>query len=89
MAALFRWDLFLADVSTAFLQGLSFEELSRLTGQRVRSVSFTPPPDSWPHFKRSDGKPCHVGMAKTHQLKLLKAGYGLNDAPRLWRLRLD
>ena len=28
-------------------------------------------------------------MGLTHQLRLVKAAYGLNDAPRLWRLRLD
>ena len=28
-------------------------------------------------------------MGLTHQLKLIRAAYGLNDAPRLWRLRLD
>ena len=30
-----------------------------------------------------------ASFGATHQLRLLKAAYGLNDAPRLWRLRLD
>ena len=40
-------------------------------------------------FKDEKGKPCHPGMSKTQEMRLLKGGFGLNDAPRLWRLRLD
>jgi hypothetical protein len=40
------WPLFTWDISTAFLQGASFEELAKLTGQPVRQVSFKPPAGS-------------------------------------------
>jgi hypothetical protein len=39
-----NWPLFIADVSTAFLQGLSFAELAELQGGEAREVAFTMPP---------------------------------------------
>ncbi len=83
------WKLLIADISTAFLQGLTFEQLSELTGCQIRDVSFSPPEDVWQHIDNGSGGRCSPAMSGTHLLRMLKAGYGLNDAPRLWRLKLD
>jgi hypothetical protein len=41
------WEISIADVSTAFLQGMSFEELAKFTGEEIREVCFNPPKGSW------------------------------------------
>ena len=43
-----------------------FEELSILTGQRFRDVSFDPPADVWQYLHDSSGKVGHAGLGKTH-----------------------
>ena len=37
------WPLCAADISKSFLQGVTHEELSRITGEPVREVNFTLP----------------------------------------------
>ena len=37
------WPIATADVGAAFLRGLTFEELSKLTGEPVRKAAFSPP----------------------------------------------
>ena len=79
------WELLTADVSTAFLQGLTFEELGKLENLPPRQVAFDPPRGSddlirniWKDYDR-----------RVHTLVMRKAVYGLKDAPRAWRMRLD
>lgn len=87
IAAQKSWQLYVADVSTAFLRGMSFQELSKLTGSEVRDVAFSPPKGSEKYFTEVKGY--HDLDFSTEVLQLLKAVYGLRDAPRAWRLRLD
>jgi hypothetical protein len=81
------WDLWVADVSTAFLRGLDFNELAKLTNSEVRDVAFVPPKGSERFFTELKG--LHDLNFNTEVLKLMKAVYGLRDAPRAWRIRLD
>ena len=81
------WKLWVTDISTAFLQGMSFTELAKLTGSKVRDVAFVPPKGSEKYFTELPGL-SNLNFA-IEVLKLLKAAYGLRDAPRAWRIRLD
>lgn len=80
------------DVSGAFLQGLSFEELAQEKHEIVREVFFTlPDTESWQLLYELDNEALAL-LATTFLelllLQALKGGYGLKDAPRLWRKRL-
>ena len=55
LAAQHQWVLMSADVSAAFLQGLSFAELSELTGEPERVVSFRPPKNYEKFFQELPG----------------------------------
>ena len=79
-----NWELFTWDISTAFLQGISFEELAQITGTPVRQVAMRPPKGTEQFFKEMPG--LNVSF-DTHVLLMLKAVYGLKDAPRAWRIR--
>ena len=67
------WTLFSADVSQAFLRGLSFEEASKRKDEVTRDVQFTVPPGSadilkhLPGFEDSMHLPrcfgCYVGAS--------------------------
>ena len=82
-----KWSLYIADVSTAFLRGMSFQELANITDSPMREVAFTPPKGSEKYFAELKG--FHDLNFSVEVLRLLKAVYGLRDAPRAWRLRLD
>ena len=49
------WDICTADVEKAFLQGVTYEELSRITGEKPREVNFYLPPASVPLLRRVPG----------------------------------
>ena len=69
IAAQHGWDISIADVSTAFLQGMSFEELAKLTGEEIREVCFNLPKDSWKCLAQF---PCMKGCSETtHKLALM------------------
>ena len=77
----------IADVSTAFLRGLAFEEIAKVTGEPLREVCFNPPKGSWKLLSA-----CSVmkGCSEvTHVLALIKGVYRLKDALRAWRIKLD
>ena len=80
------WKLLTADVGTAFLRGLTFQELSELTGEKLRRAAFTPP-SGYSSFIRELPDCAHYSES-AHELEMLKAVYGLKDAPRAWRKRL-
>ena len=79
------WRLVSADVSEAFLRGLTFKELEE-SGEQHREVAITLPPGG-DHILKS-----HPGYsdfnAANEVLILHKPGFGLKDAPRLWLLAL-
>ncbi len=80
------WVLFSFDVSAAFAKGLSFKELSELTGEPLRVVQFELHPDDIKLLREisgySDFNP------RTEVIEMVKAVYGLKDAPRAWRKKL-
>ena len=69
------------------VRGMSFEEIAKETGQPLREVCMDLPADvytllhEYPKFKGCD--------KLIHFLRLLKGAYGLKDAPKLWRRRLE
>ena len=78
------WVLYSADVSQAFLKGMSFDEVAKLKGEVKRSVQFEVPPGSIPILRMLDGYEDFDGG--TEVLEMLRGGFGLKDAPRLWNL---
>ena len=86
-ASTHKWDMMSADVGTAFLQGLTFEKMAKLTGEPLREVCIKMPLATcnllkqFPQFKHFN--------PLTMALKLIKPVYGLKGAPRAWRLMLD
>ena len=78
------WPVFTADVATAFLQGLTFTELAKLSGTETRSIAFVPPTGSERYFQELESK----YVPGRDVLELLKPAYGLKDAPKAWRTRL-
>ena len=69
------------------MQGMAFDELCALTGDEMREVSVNPPKGSW---KFLSNFPIMKGCNEAaHVLKLVKGVYGLKDAPRAWRIKLD
>ena len=78
------WTLFSADVSQAFLQGMSFDEVAKLKGEVKRSVQFEVPPGSIPILRMLDGYEEFDGLVEV--LNMLRGGFGLKDAPRLWNM---
>ena len=75
------------DVGSAFLRGMTFAELSTMSGEKPREVSFTPPAGADKYFRELPGMASYNSI--THVLRLLKPAYGLRDAPKAWRTRLD
>jgi len=80
------FDLFSFDVSQAFAKGLTFEDLSRLTGTEVRKVQFRLAPEDIPILRKVPGY--EDFDPETEVLEMIKPIYGLKDAPRAWRKRL-
>ena len=78
------WVLYSADVSQAFLQGMSFEEVAKLKGEVKRNVQFEVPPGSIPILRMLNGYEDFDGG--TEVLDMLRGGFGLKDAPRLWNM---
>ena len=82
VAAQHRWPLFTADVSQAFLRGLTFEQAAQLKDEVQRDVQFTVPPGSVNILKKLPGYSDFSPL--TEVLRMLRCGFGLKDAPRLW-----
>ena len=82
VAAQNRWEIFTADVSQAFLRGLTFEQTSEMKDEVRREVQFTVPPGSVDKLKKLPGFENFNAMLEV--LRLLRCGFGLKDAPRLW-----
>ena len=78
------WPLFSADVSQAFLRGMTFEDLANIPGEAVRKVQMRLPPGSVALLRRFEGYEDFDPLCEV--LELLRPGFGLVDAPRLWGL---
>ncbi|CAK0801133.1 unnamed protein product, partial [Prorocentrum cordatum] len=76
-----KWRLFSADISQAFLRGLTFEQVAAMDGEVKRKVQFTMPPGSIPVLRQLEGYEDYNPV--TEVLLLLRCGFGLKDAPRL------
>ena len=82
------WSLISADVSEAFLRGLTYDELLESGEQTTRrSVQLALPPGT------ADLLRSLLGMSdfceQSEVLYLRKPGFGLKDAPRMWGLALQ
>jgi hypothetical protein len=84
------------DISTAFLQGLKFSEITERAQQlghearQPRKVWLSPPANVWRHLREINGSMILVGDldAGIFLLELLKAMYGLVDGPLMFQLAL-
>ena len=74
--------MFTADVSQAFLRGLTFEQAAKMKDEVQRDVQFTVPPGSIPILQKLPGFESFNPL--TEVLRMLRCGFGLKDAPRLW-----
>ena len=85
-AAQCEHEIFSMDISAAFLKGMTYAKISQLTGDPLRSAQFDfPAQDAWLLQKLP-------GMQDfdyhTEVLDLVKALWGLKDAPRAFGLKL-
>ena len=86
-AVQFDWELVSADVSEAFLRGLTFEELHKSGEDKtLRNVQMLIPPGSEELLRTLPG--FEDFSAQSECLRMKKPGFGLKDAPRLWGLAL-
>ena len=81
------WTIFTADVSQAFLRGMTFQEAAKLQGESQRDVQFVVPPGSVPLLQQLPG--FSDFDASIEVLQMLRCGFGLKDAPRLWQKALN
>jgi hypothetical protein len=82
-----QWPLWITDIATAFLQSDSFEQLSRDSGTELKTVCFVSPKGSEAPFRLLRGyEDIDFGSEVLH---LLRPAYGLKDAPKAWKARLN
>ena len=79
------WSLWSADISEAFLRGLTFKELHEEGGE-LRQVQISLPPGSEHLLRTIPGYEDYNPQSEV--LVMLKPGFGLKDAPRLWLMAL-
>ena len=81
------WHIFVTDVSTAFLQSMTFSEMAKENCGYAREVCFVPPIGSEQYFRELPDMRKYDPLV--HVLKLLKPVYGLKDAPAAWKKQLN
>jgi hypothetical protein len=86
IAAQKKWTLSTADISKAFLQGITYQQLHEQTGQPLRDVAFSLPQATVPALQKLEGYAKFDPRSEV--LRLLKPGTGLKDAPQCFSLRL-
>eukprot|EP00975_Prorocentrum_lima_P062469 12885824-Prorocentrum_lima.AAC.1 len=75
------------DISAALLKGMTFKEIAREAGDTLRSVQFDfPPVDVW-MLRKLPGMEDYDSSLEI--LDLVKAMWGLKDAPRAFGMRLS
>eukprot|EP00971_Amphidinium_carterae_P349209 6490899-Amphidinium_carterae.1 len=86
-----KWQVRLADISTAFLQGFGYAEMAKVyndlkipTPKLHRKGCIDPPGNVWFHLQKLG----MWGTSWSHVLRLLKPMYGLADAPQSWQYAL-
>ena len=80
------WTYITVDIEKAFLQGMSYREMSALTGEAERVVHFTLPPRSADLLRQIPG---YETFDERHEvLRCTKPGTGTKDAPRAFSLKL-
>ena len=80
------WPIVSVDVEKAFLQGMTYQELSQLTGEPLRDVSFVLPTGSIAALRQLPGYSDFDST--TECLHCDKPGTGLKDAPQAFSLKL-
>ena len=81
------WELCTTDINKAFLQGVDYKELAKMTGEPEREVNFTLPIGSAALLKRLPG---FENFDVTNEvLHCDKPGTGLVDAPRAFSIKLS
>ena len=75
-----KWDVGTTDISKAFLQGVTYEELAELTGEPLREVNFYLPAYNIPMLKAVEG--FEDFNPQVEVLHCDKPGSGSFDAPR-------
>ena len=81
-----QWPLLSTDISKAFLQGVTYEELARLTGEPLREVNFYLPDQSLQALRQILG--FESFDPGTEVLHCDKPGAGSVGAPRAFHLKL-
>ena len=80
------WIMVSVDIDKAFLQGMSYEEIHRTTGEPRREVFCVLPPGSAAILRRVRGFEYYD--ERLHCLRCLVPGTGTADAPRAFPLKL-
>ena len=81
-----KWPIATTDISKAFLQGVTYEELHRLTGEPIREVNFYLPSSSVSALQKVEGFTDF--NPNTEVLHCDKPGTGSVDAPRCFSMKL-
>ncbi|CAK0892089.1 unnamed protein product, partial [Prorocentrum cordatum] len=81
-----KWALWSCDVGSAFLKGLTFQDVADMTGEPLRTVQLDLPKDTVKIARQFE--PLSNYDVSRHCLEMVRPGFGLKDAPRLWNLRL-
>ena len=87
-----QWIMEAFDVSTAFLQGLRFQEVAERAKalghdvQQPRSVWLRPPANVWRHLRSLNFSTVRDAERMLFLLHLLKAMYGLVDGPLMFQM---
>lgn len=88
IAAQNAWELWSLDVSTAFLQGYTFEQLNTEGIMKRQPCAFNVDQTTMNMLARLSPKFKNATDIATWCIELLKGAYGLKDAPLLWNLKL-
>eukprot|EP00971_Amphidinium_carterae_P092535 1832520-Amphidinium_carterae.1 len=81
-----QWTLRAFDIQKAFLQGISYSELSEMTNEPLRNIGFEVPPGTAEMVRKLPG--FETFDEATEILHLDRPGTGLKDAPRAFSLKL-
>ena len=81
-----KWDIATTDISKAFLQGITYEELASLTGEPLREVNFYLPGYCLPFLRKIKGWEDFDPLKEV--IHCDKPGTGCVDAPRCFSLKL-
>ena len=80
------WSFLSLDINKAFLQGVTYAEMSAATGEAKRVVHFTLPPGAAVFLRMLPGFQTYD--ERYHVLRCIKPGTGCKDAPRAFSIKL-